>query len=393
MNKSENFFQQSSLYAKDKGIREVLLQRIQKEEKKLSFGKTYIDKYELAKNRVSFVRSRAIENADRLILDFESLWIKLGGKCLWTVDNGHFAEEIKNLIGQHGFSSLGYSDSALLQETSIVSTLRNEGFSLHRIEQEVELNCDVTIQMADWAVVDSGLLSVNEWNQGGLRERVNAKMNIFLLPINHFVQQLTDIELLTSFQAIHTRGIAGFPFQSFISPAAENWVVFIDNNRTELMEDARLRPSLKCINCQACFEVCPVGQTIGDQAWQSPYKGPIGAIFNPKYFENEYYLDQTLATTSCGKCQDVCPVNIPLTEILNYSKQKFVLERPSKTEKLVYFFWRSGMEKRSKLEKGGSKLKNFMLRQFFRKSWGDQRNLPEVSAKSFNQLWKERKGI
>jgi L-lactate dehydrogenase complex protein LldF len=150
---------------------------------------------------------------------------------------------------------------------------------------------------------------------------------------------------------------------------------------------------LKCINCQACFEVCPVGQTIGDEAWQSPYKGPIGAIFNPKYLENEYYQDQVLATTSCGKCQDVCPVNIPLTEILHYSKQKFVLERPSKTEKLVYFFWKSGMEKRSKLEKGGSKLKNFMLRQFFRKSWGDQRNLPEVSAKSFNQLWKERKGI
>ena len=35
----------------------------------------------------------------------------------------------------------------------------------------------------------------------------------------------------------------------------------------------------------------------------------------------------------------------------------------------------------------------FMLRQFFRKSWGERRELPGVAQKSFNQLWRERKGI
>ncbi len=393
MSKQESFFQQSTLYAKDRGIREVFLQRIQKEEKKISFGKTFVDKYELARNRVSFIRSRAIENSDRLILDFESSWIKLGGKCFWTIDNNQFVEEIKNLILQNGFKEIGFSDSPVLQETSIVANLRNEGFLINRIEQEKLSASEVTLQMADWAVVDSGLLVINEWNQGGLRERGNSKLNIFLLPINKFVQQLTDIELLTSFQAIHRMGIPGFSYQSFISPSAENWVVFLDNNRTELMEDARLRPSLKCIDCNACFEICPVAQTIGEEAWQSPYKGPIGAIFNDKFFGDTYFADQVLASTGCGKCEDVCPVNIPLSEILHYSKNKFVSGHPSKTEKLVYFFWKNGMEKRGKLEKGGAKLKNFMLRQFFRKSWGQQRDLPEVSPKSFNQLWKERKGI
>jgi L-lactate dehydrogenase complex protein LldF len=51
------------------------------------------------------------------------------------------------------------------------------------------------------------------------------------------------------------------------------------------------------------------------------------------------------------------------------------------------------MLKRSKMDKGGAKLKNFMLRQFFRKSWGERRELPGVAPKSFNQLWRERKGI
>lgn len=393
MSKAENFFQQSALYARDRGIREVFIQRIQKEERKISFGKTFIDKYELARNRVSFIRSRAIENSDRLLLDFENLWIKSGGKCLWTVDQEHFEEEIKNLIKQNGLTNIGYNDSPVVQETSIVSILRNDGFKVGKIEQEKIDSFEVTLQMVDWAVVDAGLLVLNEWNQGALRERANAKLNIFLLPVNKFVQQLSDIELLTSFQAIHTQGIAAFPFQSYISASSENWVVFIDNNRTELMDNARLRTALKCIDCNACFEVCPVAQTIGEDAWQSPYKGPIGVLYNSKFYSKEYYSSQVFASTGCGKCQEVCPVGIPLSELVHYSRNLQVESNPSKTEKLIYFFWKSGMEKRSKLEKGGSKLKNFMLRQFFRKSWGQQREMPEVSQKSFNQLWRERKGI
>jgi len=393
MDKSNNFFQVSGIYAKDSGIREVFLKRIQKEEKKISFGKTYIDKYDLARNRVSFIRSRSIENADNLIIDFESSWIKAGGKCLWITDKTHLVEEIKNLSTQLGAKNFAYSDSPIIQECGIVSSLRNEGLVINKIDQEGQNSVDLTFQSADWAVVDSGLLVLNEWNSGALQMRVNSKLNVFLLPINKFIQQITDIELVTSFQAIHTKGIPGFSFQSFISPTAENWVFFINNNRTELMNDARLRTALKCIDCNACFEVCPVAQTIGDDAWRSPYKGPIGAIFNSVLLEENYFSDQKIASTGCGKCQEICPVNIPLTELLNYGKSQHVTNHLSKTDKLIYFFFKGGMEKRSKLEKGGSKLKNFMLRQFFRKSWGNNRDLPEVVPKSFNQLWRERKGL
>jgi L-lactate dehydrogenase complex protein LldF len=45
------------------------------------------------------------------------------------------------------------------------------------------------------------------------------------------------------------------------------------------------------------------------------------------------------------------------------------------------------------MEKGGATLKNFMLKQFFRKSWGSNRAFPAIADKSFNQMWRERKGI
>jgi L-lactate dehydrogenase complex protein LldF len=45
------------------------------------------------------------------------------------------------------------------------------------------------------------------------------------------------------------------------------------------------------------------------------------------------------------------------------------------------------------MDKGGAKLKNFMLKQFFKKQWGERRDLPQVAPKSFNQIWRERKGM
>jgi L-lactate dehydrogenase complex protein LldF len=51
------------------------------------------------------------------------------------------------------------------------------------------------------------------------------------------------------------------------------------------------------------------------------------------------------------------------------------------------------MMKRKKMERGGAKMKNFMLKQFFKKTWGDRREMPVVARKSFNEIWKERTGI
>ena len=100
------------------------------------------------------------------------------------------------------------------------------------------------------------------------------------------------------------------------------------------------------------------------------------------------------ATTLCGKCTEVCPVGIDLHKLMLYNRRDAMTEGfATKTENVMWFFWKGAMLKRSKMDKGGAKLKNFMLRQFFRKSWGERREMPNVANKSFNQLWRERKGI
>ena len=65
----------------------------------------------------------------------------------------------------------------------------------------------------------------------------------------------------------------------------------------------------------------------------------------------------------------------------------------SKKENIAIYFWKKAMLKRTVMEKGGQKLKSFMLKQFFKKDWGERRAFPEVATKSFNTQWCERKGI
>jgi L-lactate dehydrogenase complex protein LldF len=42
------------------------------------------------------------------------------------------------------------------------------------------------------------------------------------------------------------------------------------------------------------------------------------------------------------------------------------------------------------MNKGGSGLKNFMLKTLFKNSWGKSRELPVIAKKSFHQQWKDK---
>jgi L-lactate dehydrogenase complex protein LldF len=60
------------------------------------------------------------------------------------------------------------------------------------------------------------------------------------------------------------------------------------------------------------------------------------------------------------------------------------------SEKMGWKGWKIGMLKRKTMDMMGGKFKNLMLRNFFKKSWGKHRELPEVAEKSFSEQWKEK---
>jgi hypothetical protein len=38
-------------------------------------------------------------------------------------------------------------------------------------------------------------------------------------------------------------------------------------------------------------------------------------------------------------------------------------------------------------------LRNFTFKSFFKKDWGEEREFPKIVEKTFNQIWREQKGL
>jgi L-lactate dehydrogenase complex protein LldF len=66
------------------------------------------------------------------------------------------------------------------------------------------------------------------------------------------------------------------------------------------------------------MNVCPVYERVGGHAYGSVYPGPIGIVLTPQMRGIDSALDRSLpfASTLCYACAEVCPVRIPLPELI-----------------------------------------------------------------------------
>jgi L-lactate dehydrogenase complex protein LldF len=100
----------------------------------------------------------------------------------------------------------------------------------------------------------------------------------------------------------------------------------------------------------------------------------------------EEFKHLSYASSLCGKCTEVCPVKIDIHKMLLLNRRDAVNEGFVTTkEKWGWAIWKKGMLKRSLTDFFGGKMKNFLMKTFFKKSWGHYKEMPEVSEKSFSQ--------
>lgn len=97
------------------------------------------------------------------------------------------------------------------------------------------------------------------------------------------------------------------------------------------------------------------------------------------------------ASSLCGKCTEVCPVGIDIQKMLLINRRDSVAEGLAPTaEKRMWKLFTYAIQKRKLIDLFSGKLKNFFIRNFFKKAWGTNRELPEFPAKSFSKQWKEK---
>jgi L-lactate dehydrogenase complex protein LldF len=262
---------------------------------------------------------------------------------------------------------------------------------------------EVGVSGANFLIADVGAAAVSENEGNGLMSMAFPKVQIVIAGIEKVVPSFMDLDLFWPLLATHGTGqnmtvyntIYTGPKQAGeVDGPEEMFVILLDNGRTALLAETEQRRALSCIRCGACLNACPVYQTVGGHTYGTTYSGPIGSVITPYMQGMEEYKHLSFASTLCGKCTDVCPVKIDIHKLLLLNRSDSVQKGfTTKTENWVWFFWKGAMLKRSKMDKGGAKLKNFMIKQFFKKQWGERRDLPQVAPKSFNQMWRERKGM
>src|SRR5262249_25803572 len=92
-------------------------------------------------------------------------------------------------------------------------------------------------------------------------------------------------------------------------------VVLLDNGRSDMLGGV-FEDMLRCIRCGACLNHCPVYGTIGGHAYGSVYPGPMGAVLTPALQGLDHARDLPYASSLCGRCEEVCPMSIPLPAML-----------------------------------------------------------------------------
>jgi len=82
----------------------------------------------------------------------------------------------------------------------------------------------------------------------------------------------------------------------------------------------------KCLNCGICTMLCPIMQIPF-----ATYSGPrsISAETSRHFTEFKLMFDEVMKCTSCDECREVCPQNVPVTNIIKLIRKKILEYTPS----------------------------------------------------------------
>lgn len=93
-------------------------------------------------------------------------------------------------------------------------------------------------------------------------------------------------------------------------------IVLFDHHRSNMLAHQDYYEALRCIRCGACMNFCPVYDKIGGHTYQTIYPGPIGEVISPNLFGIDTTGDILSLCSLCGRCSEVCPVKIPLADLI-----------------------------------------------------------------------------
>ncbi|NOY95955.1 MAG: lactate utilization protein [Chlorobi bacterium] len=383
----EKFLKKSKI-AFDPKHRKTIEHNISKYDAAAVEGKNrYLD-FELAKQRASFLKEKAINNLGGYLEEFETNITARGAEVLWARDAEEAIRHVKKILTGMEVNFLVKSKSMTTEEIEFNENIEKLGIesvetdlgefivkeagekpyhiltpAMHKSKQDiaelfnkkfntpVDLSAEdltlfvrkklrqkftsaqVGVTGANFIVADVGGIGLTENEGNGLMTIAFPKVHIVLAGIEKVIPSVKDIPLFLPLLAATGTGqqisvynslLLGPGNREEIDGPGRMVVILLDNGRSDLLNEKEQSLALKCIRCGACLNTCPIYKNIGGHTYDTTYSGPIGSVITPFYKGFKDFGHLSFASTLCGKCSEVCPVKIPLHYLLLLNRKKSV---------------------------------------------------------------------
>ena len=453
MSQASKFTHAAEAIAFDQKHRNTIKFNISRYDQAVSKGMARYKNVELAKSSAAAIKRDVLANWDKYLLEFEKNISSRGAEVLWAADTQEATAYIKEILIKNEARLLVKSKSMTTEEIELnhtaesigcesvetdlgefivqvagerpyhivtpamhkskgdIAKLFNEKFEtpidstpeemteyVRQVLRKKYTTAQVGVTGANFLIADIGGISVTENEGNGLMTTAFPKVHIVIAGIEKILPKMSQLGLFYPLLSAHGTGQQMTAYNTiFTGPRQQNEVdgpekmivILLDNGRTNVYNDDEGYESLACIRCGACLNGCPVYKTVGGYTYDTTYSGPIGSVLTPflKGFKDFSHL--SFASSLCGKCVEVCPVKIPLTDILLANRRKAVEQnlRPM-SEKLFMQGFKTIGSSRSAFNFFPGAIKTMGTKPFSYFGWGPKREMPAFAKKSFSEQYK-----
>jgi len=273
------------------------------------------------------------------------------------------------------------------------------------------LSADMGITGGNFIIAETGSVAIvtNEGNEG-MCTILPPKVHVVVTGIEKVLPTLEDFATVMRLLPRSATGqsisnyvdvLTGIRGDGEFHGARHMYFILVDAGRSAVL-GSEVGAALRCIRCGACMNHCPVYQNIGGHSYGWVYPGPIGSILTPSYIGLEKALDLPQASTLCNQCGVVCPVKIPLPDLLRkLREQQFARRLRPWAERAGLRAW-SWLALRPRLFGALSRIGVRALRRLggrdrlihrlpLGRGWTDGRDMPAPAGRTFRDLYAQRR--
>jgi L-lactate dehydrogenase complex protein LldF len=424
-----------------------------------------LPEFDATREAARAIRDRVLANLDVWLEEFERNATARGAQVLWARDGAEVCRLVVDLARRHGVAKIVKSKSMLSEEAGLNAALEAAGVLpvetdlgeyilqindneppshiiapvVHKSKEEVAdlfarvhhtprktdigemtreareqlrphfLSAEMGISGGNFLVAETGSVALVTNEGNGRMVTTLPRLHVVITGVEKVIPTLEDLSTLMRLLA---RSATGQSISNYVSvltgtrapeelDGAEHMVfILVDNGRVDLL-GGDFQEMLRCIRCGACMNHCPVYQTIGGHAYGWVYPGPMGSVLTPLYTGLENALDLPHANTLCNQCGVVCPVKIPLPNLLRKLREKQV-ERGLRpwSERLALRAWAwlarqprlyglaTGLAARGLRRMAGpaGRIRHLPLAS----GWTGGRDLPAPEGRTFRELYAQK---